>query len=50
MLKEKLSFVLINTHLLHIPLLASTDGQTEWLTEEQINLEEPAKVTQPNQD
>ncbi len=29
MLKEKLLFVLINTLLLHIPLLALTDGWTE---------------------
>jgi hypothetical protein len=29
MLKEKLLFILINTHLLHIPLLALTDGQTD---------------------
>jgi hypothetical protein len=38
MLKEKLPLVLINTLLLHIPLLALTDGQTEWLTEEGIHL------------
>ncbi len=39
MLKGKLPFVLINTLLLllHIPLLALTDGQTELLTEEQIH-------------
>jgi hypothetical protein len=29
MLKEELLFVLINSLLLHIPLLALTDGQTE---------------------
>jgi hypothetical protein len=29
MLKEKLPFALINTLLLHIPLLALTDGQTD---------------------
>jgi hypothetical protein len=29
MLKEKLQFVLINTLLLHIPLLALTNGQTD---------------------
>jgi hypothetical protein len=29
MLKEKLPFVLINTLLLHIPLLALTNGQTD---------------------
>jgi hypothetical protein len=29
MLKEKLPFVLINALLLHIPLLALTDGQTD---------------------
>jgi hypothetical protein len=29
MLKEKLLFVLINTLLLHIPLLALTEGKTE---------------------
>jgi hypothetical protein len=29
MLKEKLQFVLINTLLLHISLLALTDGQME---------------------
>jgi hypothetical protein len=29
MLKEKLPFVLINTLLLHIPLLALTDGQND---------------------
>ncbi len=29
MLKEKLPFVLINTLLLYIPLLALTDGQTD---------------------
>ncbi len=28
-------------YFLHIPLLALTDGLTEWQTEEQINLEEP---------
>jgi hypothetical protein len=28
-LKEKLPFVLINTLLLHIPLLAQTDGQND---------------------
>jgi hypothetical protein len=37
MLKEKLPFVLINTLLLHIPLFALTDRQTEYLTEEQIH-------------
>ncbi len=37
MLKEKLPFILINTLLLHIPLLALTHGQTESQTEEQIN-------------
>ncbi len=36
--RKKLPFVLINTLLLHIPLLALTDGQTEWLTEERIHL------------
>jgi hypothetical protein len=35
--KEKLPFVLINTLLLHIPLLALTHGQTELQTEKQIN-------------
>jgi hypothetical protein len=30
MLKEKLPFILINTLLLHIPLLALTDGQNDW--------------------
>jgi hypothetical protein len=29
-LKEKLPFVLINTLLLHIPLLALTHGQNDW--------------------
>jgi hypothetical protein len=38
MLKEKLPFVLINTFLLHIPLLALTDGWTKLLTERQIHL------------
>jgi hypothetical protein len=33
MLKEKLPFVLINTLLLHIPLLAVTDGQKDGRTE-----------------
>jgi hypothetical protein len=37
MLKEKLLFVLINTLLLHIPLLALTHGRTELRTEEQIH-------------
>ena len=37
MLKEKLPFALINTLLLHIPLLALTHGQTELRTEKQIN-------------
>jgi hypothetical protein len=37
MLKEKLPFVLINTLLLNIPLLALTDGQTEWRTEKKIH-------------
>ncbi len=32
-LKEKLPFVLINTLLLHIPLLALTDGQKDGGTE-----------------
>ncbi len=36
-LKEKLPFLLRNTLLLHIPLLALTDRWTEWLTEEQIH-------------
>ncbi len=36
-MKEKLPFVLINTLLLHIPLLALTHRQTEKQTEEQIN-------------
>ncbi len=36
-LKEKLPFVLINTLLLHIPLLALSDRQTELQTEEQIH-------------
>ncbi len=36
-LKEKLPFVLLNTLLLHIPLLALTDRQMEWLTEKQIH-------------
>jgi hypothetical protein len=35
MLIEKLPFILVNTLLLHIPLLALTDTQTEWQTEEQ---------------
>ncbi len=35
--KEKLQFVLINTLLLHISLLALTDGRTELQTEEQIH-------------
>ncbi len=30
MLKDKLPFILINTLLLHIPLLALTDGQNDW--------------------
>ncbi len=34
---EKLPFVLINTLLLHIPLLALTHPQTEWRTERQIH-------------
>jgi hypothetical protein len=38
MLKEKFPFVLINTILLHIPLLALTDGLTELQTEEQMHL------------
>jgi hypothetical protein len=38
MLKEKLPFIFINTHLLHIPLLALTDGRTELQMEEQIHL------------
>ncbi len=33
MLKEKLPFILINTLLLHIPLLALTDGQKDGLRE-----------------
>jgi hypothetical protein len=37
MLKEKLPFVLINTLLLHIPLLALTHGQMELRMEEQIH-------------
>jgi hypothetical protein len=37
-LKEKLPFVLINTLLLHIPLLALTHRQTELQTEIQIHL------------
>ncbi len=37
-LKEKLPFVLINTLLLHILLLALTHRQTEWQTEKQIHL------------
>jgi hypothetical protein len=36
-MKEKFPFVLINTLLLHVPLLALTDGQTELWTEERIN-------------
>ncbi len=36
-LKEKLPFVLINTLLLRIPLLALIDRQTELRTEEQIH-------------
>jgi hypothetical protein len=36
-LKEKLPFVLINNLLLHIPLLAHTDGQMERQTEKQIH-------------
>ncbi len=38
MLKEILPFVLINTLLLHIPLLALTRPQTESQTEKQIHL------------
>jgi hypothetical protein len=38
MQKEKSPFVLIKTLLLHIPLLARTDGRTELQTEEQIDL------------
>jgi hypothetical protein len=37
MLKEKLLFVLINTLLLYIPLLALTDRQTELRIEKQIH-------------
>jgi hypothetical protein len=37
MLKEKLPFALINTLLLHIPLLAHTHPQTESQTERQIH-------------
>ncbi len=37
MLKEKLPLVLINTLLLHIPLLALTDGLTEIQMEERIH-------------
>jgi hypothetical protein len=37
-LKEKFPFVLINTLLLHIPLLAHTDRQTEWQMEERPHL------------
>jgi hypothetical protein len=36
--KEKVPFILINTLLLHIPLLALNHRQTEWLTEKQIHL------------
>ncbi len=36
-MKEKLPFVLLNTLLLHIPLLALTDGLTELQMEEQVN-------------
>jgi hypothetical protein len=38
MLKEKLPIFLINTLLLHIPLLALTDRRTELQSEEQIHL------------
>ncbi len=37
MLKEKLPFVLINTLLLHIPLLALTHGQNDGQIEKQIH-------------
>jgi hypothetical protein len=37
MLKEKLPFVLINTLLLHIPVLALIHGRTELRTETQIH-------------
>jgi hypothetical protein len=36
MLKEKLPFILINTLLLHIPLLALTDRQTDRQTDIQM--------------
>ncbi len=37
MLKEKSPFVLINTLLLHIPLLALTDRQTDIQTDRETN-------------
>ncbi len=37
-LKEKLPIFLINTLLLHIPLLALTDLRTDGITEDQIHL------------
>jgi hypothetical protein len=37
MLKEKLPIFLVNSHLLHIPLLALTDGQADGQRNKYVN-------------